>query len=155
MASASQSASTVGYYEDYSDPEQDPGPSKPRKLEQEPSQTQKRGSENEYEEEQGQGNGGWSPSSVPAEYGVKTLKRKVSDPHPSLPPKPNHPLNGEGPATKKLRPEPLEESILNAEPLDEFIMEIADWIYGKIQGRSNIEVRRSSLSFPFIANVVH
>lgn len=47
------------------------------------------------------------------------------------------------PAPKKLRPESLEPSILCVEPLDEFVLEIADWVHRVAQGKTNIEVSRS------------
>ena len=43
-------------------------------------------------------------------------------------------------SAKSTRPEPLEPSILNAEPLDEFVLQVADWIYQQALGKSNIEV---------------
>jgi len=43
-------------------------------------------------------------------------------------------------SSKRHKPEPLEPSILNAEPLDEFVLEIADWIHKVSLGKQNIEV---------------
>lgn len=71
-------------------------------------------------------------------------KRKSMDPMPTA----RGVSNGShgpiiDPSSKKHKPEPLEPSILNAEPLDEFVLEIADWIHRVSLGKQNIEVRKS------------
>lgn len=43
--------------------------------------------------------------------------------------------------------EPMEASIIGAEPTDEFIFEIADWIHHTTRGRHNVEVRRVRTAF--------
>jgi len=44
--------------------------------------------------------------------------------------------SSESPAPRK----PLEPSILNAEPWDEVMRAISDWIYANVQGRAHIEI---------------
>ncbi len=41
---------------------------------------------------------------------------------------------------------PLERSLFNVDPLDEFIVTISNWIWQHAQGHENIEVRSRSSS---------
>ncbi|KAG8909994.1 mRNA-capping enzyme subunit beta, partial [Tulasnella sp. 408] len=151
MASASSSrnqGADIGYYEQYSDPENN----QPNAAE---------GYEDEEEDDEEEDDfvdrprrDTPPPPPAPA-HSSNALKRKATEPQQPYggrqPPQPSsssaHPSSsangGHGssePAAKKLRPDALEPSILCAEPLDEFVLEIADWVHRVAQGRANVEV---------------
>lgn len=52
---------------------------------------------------------------------------------------------GHGPSSSITDPPQLEASWINAEPFDEFIREVCNFIMGVSKGRTNIEVWRHSL----------
>lgn len=137
MASASSSRNPTaepGYYDEYSDPEADPPNGHPHndvvddEDEEEPDFVSRPRRKS-------------SPQPIPYQPPASNdLKRKASDAGP-----PPLPRNGGPLDSKRPRPEPLEPSILCAEPLDEFVLEIADWVHKMAQGRSNIEVSLAPL----------
>lgn len=151
MASASSSRNQgpdIGYYEQYSDPENN----QPNAAD---------GYEDEEEEEEEEDDfvdrpRRETPPPPPAPaHSSNALKRKATEPqqpyggrqplqasssssHPSSSANGGHGTSE--PVAKKLRPEDLEPSILCAEPLDEFVLEIADWVHRVAHGRANVEV---------------
>ncbi|KAG8904789.1 mRNA-capping enzyme subunit beta [Tulasnella sp. 403] len=155
-ASSSRAAATVGYYDEYSDPELDTKPSNGRINQAKDGNYMN----NDQEDDEDDGDEDDfvprphhdSPPPIPYqpppnETSAQALKRKASDPvYQAIASSSKSTTNGganpfpEPPSAKRQRPEPLEASILCAEPLDEFVMEIADWVHRNAQGRSNVEV---------------
>lgn len=146
MASSRNQAPDIGYYDQYSDPEHHDG--NPADGDEE--------AEDEEEEEDDFIHRPRPDIPPPASHPSNALKRKATEPQQyggGPPPQASssslHHVSsssangGHGssePATKKLRPDALEPSILCAEPLDEFVLEIADWVHRVAQGKTNIEV---------------
>ncbi|KAG8955974.1 mRNA-capping enzyme subunit beta [Tulasnella sp. 424] len=149
MASASRNqAHDIGYYEQHSDPEHN-------------QSNPAYGDEDEEDEEEEEDEDDFvqrprpDTPPPPPTHSSNALKRKATEPQQQYgsrqPPQtsfssslPSSSANGgqgsSEPAAKKLRPDALEPSILAAEPLDEFVLEIADWVHRVAQGKTNIEV---------------
>ena len=144
--SASDPTANVGYYEEYSDPDLDPR--QPPNPHHDEADEDDEDEEDEEEDDFITRPRRDSPPPIPYQPAPShdnnnALKRKASD--PTRPPPSTRAANGgavvdSGHTTKRPRPEPLEPSILCAEPLDEFVQEIADWVWRVSQGRDNIEV---------------
>ncbi|KAG8917385.1 mRNA-capping enzyme subunit beta, partial [Tulasnella sp. 417] len=138
----------IGYYEQYSDPENN-------------QSNAADGDEDEEEEDEEEDDfvdrprRDSPPPPPPLGHPSNALKRKATEPQQSYgghqPQQstssssyPSSSANGghgiSEPAAKKLKPDALEPSILCAEPLDEFVLEIADWVHKMALGKTNIEV---------------
>lgn len=137
----------VVYYDEYSDPDNDP----PRTANSGADNADDNADDDDDEEDDfiKRPRRGDSPPPVPYNPQDTSLKRKASDASRQPPPNATRASNGgsqEGPLAKRPRPEPLEPSILCAEPLDEFVLEIAEWVWRASQGKSNVEVSSRRLS---------
>ncbi|KAG8860878.1 mRNA-capping enzyme subunit beta [Tulasnella sp. 330] len=142
MASSSNQPPEAIYYEGHSDPEDDEKNSNGAEEED--------GDEEEDEEDFiARPRRGSSPPPIPFQppsHNASGTKRKAPDTQsPSMG---HRTVTNGGPhvpvvdpsSSKRHKPEPLEPSILNAEPLDEFVLEIADWIHRVSLGKQNVEV---------------
>lgn len=151
MASASSSrnqATDIGYYDQYSDPENNQSNAADGDEDEEEDDEE----EDDFVERPRQDT---PPPPPPTAHPSNALKRKATEPQQpygghqpqqstSSSAFPSSSTNGghgsSEPAAKKLRPDALEPSILCAEPLDEFVLEIADWVHRMTLGKANIEV---------------
>ncbi|KAG9008776.1 mRNA-capping enzyme subunit beta [Tulasnella sp. JGI-2019a] len=140
MASSSHPPPEATYYEEYSDPEDD-----------EKQSNGAVGTEEGNDEDEdfiSRPRRDSSPAPIPFELSqVAAGSKRKAPTHPSPDTGGRAATNGghQGPimdpsASKRHKPEPLEPSILNAEPLDEFVLEIADWIHRVSLGKTNVEV---------------
>ncbi|KAG8942738.1 hypothetical protein FRC03_002908, partial [Tulasnella sp. 419] len=130
------------YHDNYSDPDED-----------DKQQNGQFGDEDEQEEDEEEDDFVQRPKREseeedlvpyqPPTTGPETTKRKLIDGPDTASAPGDSSRNGHTdqiPPAKRNKPEPLEPSILNAEPLDEFVMEIADWIHKHSYGKQHIEV---------------
>lgn len=127
----------ANYHDNYSEDEEDSSAA---------AQAQNEEQEEDPDEEEDEEEDDFLPTRrVPSESEPPKKMARI-DPSLSVPPlnahsRPSVPVYG-----------PLEPSIINVEPLDEFMREVSEWILRVANGRDNIEVGKT---FPFSFLIVY